>query len=114
MMDTDAIRAAFDKMPELAAVFYEKLPSKQPPYPYAQVQSADHVFGDDPMLSITIWDCEPVRLRGLADKAEILIAAAPFKARMIRRRVVRDVAGPWAAAIDWRLPALNPNNGGDE
>jgi hypothetical protein len=54
-----------------------------------------------------------VRLHALADEIETnmqelssLTAWQLVTIRMIRRRVLRDVAGPWAAAIDFRARML--------
>jgi hypothetical protein len=54
-----------------------------------------------------------VRLHELADAAEAAVSALGGVAgwqiaslRLLRRRVVRDVAGPWAAALDFRARLL--------
>ena len=65
------------------------------------------------MVAITLWDDQPVRLHGLADAVEAAVAGIVGVAgwqlvtmRLVRRRVVRDVAGPWAAAVDFRARML--------
>ena len=69
--------------------------------------------GREVMVALTLWDEEPARLAELADTAEHLAAGIGDPAgwqlvsmRLIRRRTVRDVAGPWAAAIDFRARLL--------
>lgn len=69
--------------------------------------------GREVIVALTVWDEEPVRLAGLADVIEQCAAAlgAPegwhlVSMRLLRRRTIRDVAGPWAAAIDFRARLL--------
>ena len=69
--------------------------------------------GREVMVAITIWDDQPVRLHALADAVEAAAANLGSLAgwqlvtmRLVRRRVVRDVAGPWAAAVDFRARML--------
>jgi hypothetical protein len=69
--------------------------------------------GREVMVALTLWDEEPARLAELADTAEQLAAGVGdpggwqlVSMRLIRRRTVRDVAGPWAAAIDFRARLL--------
>ena len=68
------------------------------------------------MVAITVWDDQPVRLHGLADAVEAVVEAPGAVAgwqlvtmQLVRRRVVRDVAGPWAAAVDFRARMLAAN-----
>jgi hypothetical protein len=65
------------------------------------------------MVAITLWDDQPVRLQELADTAEskalALSVTGEWKLvtlRLVRRRTIRDVAGPWATAIDFRARLL--------
>jgi hypothetical protein len=65
------------------------------------------------MVAITLWDDQPVRLHAIADAAEGAVQAIGDSAewelvnlQLVRRRVLRDVAGPWAAVIDFRARML--------
>jgi len=65
------------------------------------------------MVAITLWDDQPVRLHELADVVEAavgnlgtVIGWQVVTMRLVRRRIVRDVAGPWAAAVDFRARML--------
>ena len=65
------------------------------------------------LVAITLWDDQPVRLHALADEVEAALAGLAaidgwqlVTMQLMRRRVVRDVAGPWAAAIDYRARML--------
>ena len=69
--------------------------------------------GREVLVALTLWDEQPARLAELADAVEVLAAGVGAVAgwqlvsmRMIRRRTVRDVAGPWATAIDFRARLL--------
>ena len=70
--------------------------------------------GREVLVALTVWDEQPARLAELADAVETSAAAVGGVAgwqlvsmRMIRRRTVRDVAGPWATAIDFRARMLS-------
>ena len=69
--------------------------------------------GREVLVALTIWDEQPARLHGLADAVETAVAGAGSPAgwslvsmRFLKRRTLRDVAGPWAAAIDFRARLL--------
>lgn len=69
--------------------------------------------GREVLVAVTVWDDQPARLHGLADAAEAAVAGTSavegwqlVSLRLIRRRTVRDVAGPWATAIDFRARLL--------
>lgn len=69
--------------------------------------------GREVLVAVTVWDAQPARLAALADAVEAAVAGASSPAgwslvslRLLRRRTVRDVAGPWAAAIDFRARLL--------
>lgn len=69
--------------------------------------------GREVLVALTLWDEQPARLAELADAVEAAAAGVGAVAgwqlvsmRMIRRRTVRDVAGPWATAIDFRARLL--------
>ena len=72
--------------------------------------------GREALVAVTVWDDQPVRLHALADAVEAAVAAARdvqawelASLRLLRRRTVRDVAGPWATAIDFRARLLAKN-----
>jgi hypothetical protein len=95
-------------------------PPARASFPYAVIDAGSendwsHKNGEgrEVLVAITIWDEEPARLAELADAAEALAMGLTDPAgwqlvsmRLIRRRTVRDVAGPWAAAIDFRARLL--------
>lgn len=69
--------------------------------------------GREVMVALTLWDEAPARLAELADAVEAMALAIGevdgwhlVSTRLLRRRTVRDVAGPWAAAIDFRARLL--------
>lgn len=113
-----AIATALNSLEELTGVFDG--PPARASYPYAALDAAtesdwSHKSGEgrEVMVGLTIWDDQPVRLHGLADSVEASVQALPAVAgwqlvtmRLMRRRVLRDVAGPWAAAIDFRARML--------
>jgi hypothetical protein len=113
-----AIAAALGGIAELAGVFDG--PPARASYPYATIDATtesdwSHKSGGgrEVLVAITLWDDQPVRLHGLADQVEALMqgldAIADWQLvtmRLVRRRVVRDVAGPWAAAVDFRARML--------
>jgi hypothetical protein len=95
-------------------------PPARSPFPYVVLdatQEADwshkSADGREILVAITVWDEQPVRLHQLADSVEAAVAGVSLvedwqlvTMRLLRRRVVRDVAGPWAAAIDYRARLL--------
>lgn len=92
-------------------------------FPYAVVDAGtetdwSHKSGEgrEVLVAVTLWDELPARLHAIADAVEAQVLGLSKAAgweivslRMIRRRVVRDVAGPWAAAIDFRARLLAAN-----
>ena len=69
--------------------------------------------GRELLVAVTLWDEQPVRLNALADAVEATVSGAGspvgwslVSLRFLRRRIIRDVAGPWAAAIDFRARLL--------
>ena len=69
--------------------------------------------GRELLVAVTLWDEQPVRLNALADAVEAAVSGAGspvgwslVSLRFVRRRIIRDVAGPWAAAIDFRARLL--------
>lgn len=103
---------------ELTGVFDG--PPARAVYPYAAIDASletdwSHKTGGgrEVMAAITIWDDQPARLQQLADVVEGRVLAISVaeewqlvSLRLIRRRTVRDVAGPWACAIDLRARLL--------
>lgn len=89
-------------------------------YPYVSLDAGTerdwgHKSGDgrEVMVSTTLWHDQPAALHRLADAVEAAVLGTPAVAgwqlvsiAQLRRRIVRDVAGPWAAAIDFRARLL--------
>lgn len=89
-------------------------------FPYAVIDAGSesdwsHKSGQgrEVLVALTLWDEEPARLAELADAVEALVEGVGGVAgwqlvslRLLRRRTVRDVAGPWAAAIEFRARLL--------
>lgn len=112
------IAAALDGIPDLTGVFDG--PPARAAYPYAAIDATTETdwghksgAGREVMVAITLWDDQPVRLHAIADAAEEAVQAIGDSAewelvnlQLVRRRVLRDVAGPWAAAIDFRARML--------
>lgn len=113
-----AIASTLSAIAELSGVFDG--PPARAAYPYAAIDATTESdwshktgAGREVMVAITIWDDEPVRLHRLADAAEERLAGLSGIAAWqlvtmnpVRRRVVRDVSGPWAAALDYRARML--------
>ena len=89
-------------------------------FPYAVIDAGSESdwshksgSGREVLVALTVWDEQPARLADLADVIEVAAAGVGGVAgwqlvsmRLTRRRTVRDVAGPWAAAIDFRARML--------
>lgn len=113
-----AIATALNAIDGLTGVFDG--PPARAAYPYAAIDATTETdwshksgAGREVMVAITVWDDQPVRLHGLADAVEAGLQAIGtvtgwelVTMRLVRRRVVRDVAGPWAAAVDYRARML--------
>jgi hypothetical protein len=113
-----AIATALDGVEDLSGVFDG--PPARATYPYAAIDATTETDwshksaeGREVLVGITIWDDQPVRLHALADTVETSVNAIPtlddwqvVTLRLVRRRILRDVAGPWAAAIDFRARML--------
>ena len=113
-----AVAAALSGVPELTGVFDG--PPARAAYPYVALDATTETdwshktgTGREVMVAITLWDDQPVRLHGLTDAIEAAVEAVGAVAgwqlvtmQLVRRRVVRDVAGPWAAAVDFRARML--------
>ena len=95
-------------------------PPARASFPYAVIDAGSeadwsHKSGEgrEVLVALTLWDEQPVRLAELADAAERMSVTVGHPVgwqlvsmRLIRRRILRDVAGPWAAAIDFRARLL--------
>jgi len=116
-----AIAGALAGVEELTGVFDG--PPARAAFPYAALDATTETDwghkngeGREVLVAITLWDDQPVRLHALADAVEARLQALNavqdwelVNLRLMRRRVVRDVAGPWAAAVDFRARMLaNP------
>ena len=113
-----ALAAALDGISELTGV-YDGPPARAP-FPYAAIDAGTESdwshksgAGREVLVAVTLWDEQPARLQQLADQAEALLSALDqvdgwqlVSLRLLRRRVVRDVAGPWAVAMDFRARLL--------
>lgn len=113
-----AVAAQLMAVPDLTGIFDG--PPARAAYPYAVLDAGNesdwsHKTGQgrEVAVAITLWDDQPVRLRALADQIEERVAALDdvvghqlVSLRLLRRRIVRDVAGPWATAIDFRARLL--------
>lgn len=113
-----AIATALNGLANLTGVFDG--PPARAAYPYAAIDATTETdwghkssAGREVMVAITLWDDQPVRLHGLADQVEQALQTLPdasgwelVNLQLVRRRVLRDVAGPWAAAIDFRARML--------
>lgn len=114
-----ALAAALQQIPELTGVFDGAPP--RAPFPYLVLNGGTESdwshksgTGRELMVAVTVWDDQPVRLHALADEVEARVAAVRdveswqlVSLRLRRRRLVRDVAGPWAAAIDFNARLLS-------
>lgn len=113
-----AIATALSNVQELSGVFDG--PPARAAYPYVALDATTETDwghktaqGREVLVAITVWDDEPVRLHQIADEVEANLGELPtidswelVTMRLVRRRVIRDVAGPWAAAIDYRARML--------
>ena len=69
--------------------------------------------GREVLLAVTLWDEQPARLHAIVDGIEAAVTQIEnvqgwqlVSIAFLKRRIVRDVAGPWAAAIDFRARLL--------
>lgn len=113
-----AVAASLDSIPELTGVFDG--PPARASFPYVVIDAGTEAqwghksgAGREVMLAVTLWDEQPARVHDLADAVEAAVGAtalvegwALVTMQFLRRRIVRDVAGPWAAAIDFRARLL--------
>jgi hypothetical protein len=113
-----ALAAALESVAGLAGI-YDGPPARAA-YPYVVLDASSesdwsHKTGEgrEVMAAVTLWDEQPARMHVLADAVEGCVGAVEavqgwqlVSLRMVRRRVVRDVAGPWATALDFRARLL--------
>ena len=95
-------------------------PPARAAYPYVAVDAGNEVdwshksgAGREVALAVTLWDSRADGLAALGDVVEAAVAGVGavtgwgiVSSLLIRRRTVRDVAGPWAVAIDFRVRLL--------
>lgn len=113
-----ALAARLSGMSEINGVFDG--PPARAAFPYVVIDAGSesdwsHKSGEgrEVAVAVTVWDEQPARLHGLADGVEAAVRSLAavggwqlVSLRLVRRRVVRDVAGPWAAAVDFRARLL--------
>lgn len=113
-----ALASALAGVVELTGV-YDGPPARAA-FPYAAIDGSSESdwshksgSGREVMVAVTVWDDQPARLQQLADDVEQRVLAVAsveqwqlVNFRLIRRRTLRDVAGPWATAIDFRARLL--------
>lgn len=113
-----AIVQATQSLPALTGV-YDGPPARAA-YPYLVVDASTEVdwshktgAGREVPVALTVWDNQPARLQDLAEQIEHQISGLEVAGMwrlisigFVRKRVLRDVAGPWAAALDFRARLL--------
>lgn len=102
-------------------------PPARAPFPYVVIDAGTELewghksgTGREVLVALTLWDDQPSRLQQLADRAETALAGLKsvenwqlVSFRFAKRRFVRDVSGPWAAALDYRARLLSNNEQGE-
>ena len=120
-----ALAARIAAVGELTGVFDG--PPARAAFPYVTIDAGTEADwshksggGREVMVATTLWDDAPARLHALADAVEAAVIGASavdgwqlVSLALVRRRIVRDVAGPWAAAIDFRARLLAVPSGGE-
>ena len=95
-------------------------PPARAAFPYVAIDAVSesdwsHKSGEgrEVLVAATLWDEQPARIHPLADAVETAVLGTGVvegwqvvSLRLVRRRIVRDVAGPWAAAVDFRARLL--------
>ena len=113
-----AIALQLASLSELSGV-YDGPPARAT-FPYVAIDAGSendwsHKSGEgrEVMVATTLWDEQPARIHPLADALEAAVLGTQIidgwqlvSLRLMRRRIVRDVAGPWAAAVDFRARLL--------
>jgi hypothetical protein len=113
-----ALAAAIGAVGELTGVFDG--PPARAAYPYAAIDASTESdwshkngAGREVLVAVILWDDQPARLQVLSDAVEAKVLATAVDVgwqlvslNLIRRRTIRDVAGPWATAVDFRARML--------
>lgn len=113
-----AIATALSEIGDLTGVFDG--PPARAFFPYVALDATTETdwshksgAGREVMVAVTVWDDQPVRLHQLADAVEAAMGSVGaieawqlVTMQLVRRRIVRDVARPWAAAVDFRARML--------
>lgn len=113
-----ALAQSLGSLGQLTGVFDG--PPARASFPYAAIDASlesdwSHKTGQgrEVLAAVTVWDDQPARLQKLADLVEQKALAIALVGEwqlvtltLVRRRTVRDVAGPWATAIDFRARLL--------
>lgn len=114
----EAVAGALLGEPTLTGVFDG--PPARAAFPYVVVDGGTEVDwshksgrGREVLLAVTLWDEQPARLHDLVDRMEATVSAIAevrgwqlVNIAFLKRRIVRDAAGPWAAAMDFRARLL--------
>ena len=114
----EAVATALMGQTELTGV-YDGPPARAV-FPYVVLDGGTEVDwshkngrGREVLLAVTLWDEQPARLYARVDGIETAVAGIYavsgwqlVSIAFLRRRIVRDVAGPWAAAMDFRARML--------
>jgi hypothetical protein len=112
------LAASLGTLADLTGVFDG--PPARAAFPYAAIDASlerdwSHKSGSgrEVMIAVTVWDDQPARLQLLADEVEAKVASIGATDEwqlaslvLLRRRTIRDVAGPGATAIDFRARLL--------
>jgi len=113
-----ALAAQLATVADLTGVFDG--PPARAAYPYAVIDASletdwSHKSGSgrEVIVAATLWDDQPARLQALADAVEAKVFEVTVQDAwrlvslgLVRRRTIREVAGPWATAIDFRARML--------
>lgn len=113
-----AVVRAVASVPEISGTF-DGAPARAS-FPYLVVDAGieadwSHKSGEgrEVGVALTLWDDQPARIQRLGSDVEREVAGISQVAgwqlvslRFLRRRVIRDVSGPWAVTIDFRARLL--------
>ena len=114
----EAVAAALLGQGQLTGVFDG--PPARAGFPYVVLDGGSELDwshksngGREVLLAVTLWDEQPARLHAQLDEIEAAVTSIGtvegwelVSIIFQRRRIVRDVAGPWAAAMDFRARLL--------